>query len=277
MVKVMNNILTFDLEDWYHGNFLDSDNNQADPVDRVIEPTLKIIKILKDTSNKATFFVLGSVADKYPELIKKIYQEGHEIASHSFEHKLIYNLGRDKFAADVKKSVNILENIIGEKIYGYRAPYWSLYLQTDWAWDVLQKNGLLYDSSLYPYKTYLYGDNSIPRFKYDLNNYSLFEIPPSILKVLEIRIPFCGGFYFRVLPYWFVKWGINRINKLDKQPAVFYLHPYEIDIEKPKSSHGFKNNFILHANIKKTEQKLLNLLMDFKFVSIKDYYNLKLK
>ncbi len=273
----MNNILTFDVEDWYHGNFLDNGNNQVDSVDRVIEPTLKIIKILKETSNKATFFVLGCVADKYPELIKKIYQEGHEIASHSYEHKLIYNLDRDKFAADIKKSVNILENITGEKIYGYRAPYWSLYLRTDWAWDVLDKNDILYDSSLYPYKTYLYGDNSIPRFRYELSNCSLFEIPPSTLEVSKIRIPFCGGFYFRVLPYWFVKWGINRINKLDKQPAVFYLHPYEIDVKKPKSSQGLRNNFILHANIKKAEQKLFNLLTDFKFVSIKDYYDLKSK
>ncbi len=275
----MNNILTFDVEDWYHGNFLDNNNNnnRAGTIDRVIEPTLKIINILKETSNKATFFVLGCVADKYPELIKEIYQEGHEIASHSYEHKLIYNLDRDEFATDIKKSVDILENIIGEKIYGYRAPYWSLYLQTDWAWDVLRKNGLLYDSSLYPFKTYLYGDNNIPRFKYYLSNSSLFEIPPSILEVLKIRIPFCGGFYFRVLPYWFVKWGINRINKYEKQPAVFYLHPYEIDAKKPKSSQGFRNNFILHVNIKKAEQKLSNLLRDFKFVSIREYYNFKLK
>ena len=271
----MNNILTFDLEDWYHGNFI-YDNNRTDYFDRVVEPTLKIINLLKETDNKATFFVLGCVADRYPQLIKKIHNEGHEIASHSYEHKLIYNLNRDEFAADIKKSVDILEKIIGEKICGYRAPYWSLHLKIDWAWNVLQENGLLYDSSLYPFKTYLYGDNKNPRFKYDLNNGSLVEIPPSTLEIGRIRIPFCGGFYFRVLPYWFVKWSINRINKHDKQPAIFYLHPYEIDVKKPRSSQGFKNNFILHANIKKAEKKLLKLLMDFKFVSIRDYYNLKL-
>ncbi len=273
----MDNILTFDIEDWYHGNFLENDHKQTDPIDRVTEPTLRILNHLKETSNKATFFVLGCVADKYPDLIKHICQEGHEIASHSYKHKLIYNLNRDAFASDIKKSLDTLENIIGEKVYGYRAPYWSLYLKTDWAWDVLRKNGFLYDSSLYPYKTYLYGDKSIPRFKFDLFHCSLFEVPPSVLEVMKMRIPFCGGFYFRILPYWFVKWGIKRINKIDKQPAIFYLHPYEIDVKKPKSSQGFRNNFILHANIKKAEKKLLDLLRDFHFVSIKNYYNLTLK
>jgi polysaccharide deacetylase family protein (PEP-CTERM system associated) len=269
----MNNILTFDLEDWYHGNFLDN-NDQVHPVDRIVEPTLRIIDILRKTSNKATFFVLGCVADKHPELVKEVYREGHEIASHSYEHKFSYSRDRDRFATDVKESVDTLENIIGAKIYGYRAPYWSLYLETDWAWEVLRQNGLLYDSSLYPYRTYLYGDSTIPRFRFDLHNCSLFEIPPSILEISKVRIPFCGGFYFRILPYRFVKWGISRTNQLDKQPAVFYLHPYEIDVEKPRSSQGIRNNFILHANIKRAERKLWSLLMDFSFVSIRDYYNL---
>lgn len=270
----MKNILTFDLEDWYHGNFLDNGENN---IDRLVEPTLKILKILKDTANRATFFVLGCVAEKYPDLIKKIHKQGHEIASHSFEHKLIYNRDRNEFARDIEKSVKVLENIIEDKIFGYRAPYWSLNFNTNWAWKILYQNGMTYDSSVYPYKTYLYGDSNAPRFKYNVNcdkNCSLLEIPPSTIEIWGKRIPFCGGFYFRILPYWFIKWGINRINNLDKQPAVFYLHPYEIDVNKPKSSKGFRNNFILHANIKKAEKKLWRLLKDFRFVSIKEFYYL---
>jgi polysaccharide deacetylase family protein (PEP-CTERM system associated) len=269
----MNNILTFDIEDWYHGNFLD-DSSHMDPVDRVVEPTLKITSMLRDTSNKATFFVLGCVADKHPGLIKEISREGHEIASHSYEHRLAYDLDPGVFAEDIKRSVGTLEDIVGEKIRGYRAPYWSLYRNTDWAWDVLEENGLLYDSSLYPYKTYLYGDNTIPRFRFDLAKSPLFEVPPSTLEISRMRIPFCGGFYFRVLPYWFVRWGIKRINRSEDEPAMFYLHPYEIDPAKPRSSQGLRNNFILHANVKRTEGKLVRLLTDFQFVSIRDYYGL---
>ena len=270
----MRNILTFDLEDWFHGNFLFEENEDIYSESRVLEPTIRLLELLEKTGNRATFFVLGSVAKNFPQLIKKIANEGHEIASHGFLHRLVYKLSPDEFEEDVQRSISLLEHLAGIKIIGYRAPYWSIYPDMKWAFKVLSSAGLKYDSSVYPFKTYLYGSNQAPRFQYAINlndEKAIIEIPPSVLDFLYKRIPFCGGFYFRLFPYWFVKWGIKRINRIEHQPAVFYLHPYEIDIKKTRNSKGFKNNFILHVNIKKAEKKLKKLLTDFRFISIKAY------
>ena len=215
---VLRNLLTFDLEDWYHGNFIYNDTSNIDKVDRVVEPTLKILELLKNTGNYATFFVLGCVAEKYADLIKQIYNQGHEIASHSYNHNIVYNLKPEEFSQDLEKSIKILEKTINDKIIGYRAPYWSVNKDMDWAWPILKQNGIRYDSSIYPFKTYLYGDNDAPRFKYEISLQKanrLIEIPPTTLEVCKKRIPFCGGFYFRLLPYQLVKWGIKRVNKSD--------------------------------------------------------------
>jgi len=269
--------MTFDLEDWYHGNFLfDEYGALANEGDRVEEPTERILAMLRETNNTATFFVLGEIAEKFPGLIQKIHNQGHEIASHSFEHKLVYNLSKESFQKDLEKSINVLQNLIDEPIIGYRAPYWSVRSELEWFWDALKKFGIKYDSSLYPYKTYLYGDNGYPRFHYTIPtsvNGPINEIPPSTLELMDVRIPFCGGFYFRLLPYRIIKYGFNHINKKNEKPAIFYLHPYEIDINKPKSSKGIRNNFILNVNIKRAEKKLYNLFNDFEFVSIKEFYS----
>ena len=269
----MQNLLTFDLEDWYHGNFVYDDSISIKKTDRIVEPTEKILRLLKSTNNKATFFVLGCAAAKFPHLIRKIYDEGHEIASHGFNHNLVYKLSGPSFAADVKRSIEILEKIIKNKIIGYRAPYWSLNRNMDWAFEILHENGILYDSSIYPFKTYLYGDSQAPRFRHEirLGSSAVIELPPSTLSFFRQRLPFSGGFYFRLLPYKFTRWSISKINKKEKEPVVFYLHPYEMDINKPRSSKGFRNNFILEANVHKAEDKLKRLLRDFQFVSIRTY------
>jgi polysaccharide deacetylase family protein (PEP-CTERM system associated) len=273
----MKNILTFDLEDWYHGNFLhDEYGNNASNEDRVIDPTTRILDMLKQTQNTATFFILGEVAEKYPELIREIHRRGHEVASHCYEHRLVYNRTKEDFSCDLEKSVRVLEEIVQEPVLGFRAPYWSVYRENEWVWEVLHAQGIKYDSSLYPFRTYLYGDNCFPRFRYQIQtsvNGRLEEIPPTTLDFYGRRLPFCGGFYFRILPYWFVKWAINRVNRIEQQPVVFYLHPYEIDKNKPRSSNGWRNNFILHANVKKTESKLRRLLTDFRFVSVREFFH----
>ncbi|MDW7680590.1 MAG: polysaccharide deacetylase family protein [bacterium] len=268
----MQNLLTFDLEDWYHGNFLDMDEEISPKNDRVVEPANRILELLETTANKATFFVLGCVAERYPDLIKKIHNQGHEIASHGYNHRLVYKITPDEFSSDLQKSLDVLQQITNEKVIGYRAPYWSIYPEMDWAWKILAQHGIEYDSSVYPFRTYLYGDNRAPRFKhhFSVNGFgNIVEIPPTVAKIAKKRIPFCGGFYFRLLPYRIVKILINRINLREKQPIVFYLHPYEIDYSKTKSSRGMKNNFILHVNVKKARAKLSRLLTEFQFNSIK--------
>ena len=265
----MQNFLTFDLEDWYHGNFL-FDKGEADYTEsRVLEPTLRLLEILRQTKSYATFFTLGVVAEKFPGLIEKIVEDGHEVASHGYYHKLVYKLEPDEFKRDIDRSIRVLERLTGKKVLGFRAPYWSIYPDMKWAFETLKAAGLQYDSSVYPFKTYLYGDNAAPRFRYeiDCSHGTLKEFPPSVMEKFKMRIPFSGGFYFRLFPLWLIRKAITDINKKEKQPVVFYLHPYEIDPRKNRNSKGFKNNFILHVNVKKAEIKLRKLLAQFNFIS----------
>ena len=271
----MFNILTFDIEDWYHAKLVHrSVSEWQNYKDRVVEPTLKILKLLSRTNNKATFFVLGYVAEMFPELVQKITNEGHEVASHSYGHQLIYNLNEKKFTEDLKRSKNIIEDILGEQILGYRAPSWSFNESTAWVWNILYENGFRYDSSLFPFKVFLYGSNSHPRFLHQKEieqGKVIFEIPPSVIERFGKRIPCSGGFYFRTLPYWFIRFALNCINKKEHQPAVVYLHPWEIDLDQPRFTIGLRNRFIQYHNLNKTEIKLKHLLNEFKFTSIKDY------
>ncbi len=273
----MKNILTFDIEDWYHPNLADKDLLGAGPFeDRVEEPTLRILNILDETHNKATFFVVGDIAEKFPDLVREIVRRGHEVGSHGYRHNLVYDYTEAQFETDLGNSVRLLEKITGRKVLGYRAPSWSLGEKTPWAWDAMHDLGLQYDSSLYPFKTFLYGDSTSSRFEYNLTlsgDKPFREIPPSVAEVLGRRVPFSGGFYFRVVPYVFLKAGIRQYNRAG-QPAVVYLHPWEIDVEQPRLKPDALKRFILYANLKRTEKKLRRLLTDFRFISIKDHWGL---
>ncbi len=270
----MMNLLTFDIEDWYHPNLVSHDSMDISKYeDRVVEPTLRIINMLAETNNKATFFVLGEVAMKFPELIQEIVKKGHEVGSHGYRHNLIYNYTKYQFETDINKSVKLLENTINQKILGYRAPSWSLNEKTPWVWEVLNAFGFEYDSSMYPYKTFLFGNNNSPRFEYDIelqNGSKIKEIPPSAAEIMKKRVPFAGGFFLRVAPVWYIDWCIKQYNELGK-PAVIYLHPWEIDVGQPRLPLSKKDRFITYANLNKAEEKLFRLLKKFKFESIKNY------
>ena len=272
----MKNIMTFDIEDWYHANYEEVDSSVcATYEERVQEPTRKILQLLKKTKTSATFFVLGHVAERFPKLISEIADEGHEVASHGYNHKLVYKQTREEFIEDIGKSKHILENIIGEKIIGYRAPSWSVSVsKTPWAWKSLKDVGFLYDSSIFPFKTFLYGDGKSNPYSHEIyleGNKSIYEAPPSIIKFFNARFPFSGGFYFRLLPLKVIEFGIRRLNR-KSCPAILYLHPREIDTEQPKLRLNFRNNFIHYYNIKNTENKLCRLLSRHKFTSIEDMF-----
>jgi len=269
------NILTFDVEEGYHSNLVDSNISEwGGYEDRIVEPTLRILKLLSQTGNTATFFILGAVAEKFPELIRRIKSQGHEIASHGYGHKLVYGQNREEFVDDLLRSKNIVKEIIGENPIGYRAPSWSFNENTDWIWEALYENGFRYDSSKFPFKTFLYGSHSNPRFLHGIeieHGKEIWEIPPSTTRIFGKNVPFSGGFYFRSLPYWFIKYGINRVNKVEHRAAVLYLHPWELDPGQPKLSSGIRHRFIQYYNLGKTEQKLSRLLHEFRFVSIKHF------
>lgn len=272
----MQNILTFDVEDWYHVNYEKVDRLKTRSSEsRVQEPTRKILQILRDSNNTATFFVLGSIAQSFPKLVIEIMNEGHEIASHGYNHELVYNHSQKDFIEDIKKSKEIIEDLIGESIIGYRAPSWSVSMTaTPWVWKSLKKTGFLYDSSIFPFRTFLYGSGkSNPYFHVIFleNGEKIFEVPPSVIQFCRKRIPFSGGFYFRFWPLKIIELSVKHLNR-KKHPAVLYLHPREIDINQPKLNLKLRDYFIQYYNIKSTEKKLVSLLSSYKFTSIKNMY-----
>ncbi len=269
------NILTFDIEDWYHCTFLNIPEKEWDKCEGRIEPQIEeILKLLKETDNKATFFTVALLASRYPQLMKRIVSEGHELAYHSYSHKMLTEQTAEEFERDLNKSLDIFSSISQQKIVGFRAPYWSVNDKNkDFVVRILKKYGFLYDSSIFPFKTFQYGDDKAFRHPNILNvegGVSIYEIPPAILEYADFRIPFSGGFYFRILPYAFIKRGIKRINT-EGYPAVVYLHPYDMDPEQPRIIKGFKERIIMYTNQKGCGKKFKKLLDNFRFGRMDEY------
>ncbi|AET70697.1 polysaccharide deactylase family protein, PEP-CTERM locus subfamily [Desulfosporosinus orientis DSM 765] len=274
----MKNILTIDLEEWFHANYHDDvfDNHKTYEV-RILQNTERLLSLFEEHNAKATFFALGYVAEKHPRLIQKITDAGHEIASHGYAHQLVYQQTPSEFRADVRKAKGLVEDIIGKPIKGYRAPSWSITSKSLWAWEILQDLGFDYDASVFPIQTYLYGLPSAPRFtyhpKYEGTPLSLLEVPSSTIRILNKNIPFAGGFYFRVLPYIIISQSIRMLNK-EGQPAIVYLHPREIDPEQPRLNLSVKESLIHYFGVNGCEKKLTRILKKFELTSIEEYYEL---
>jgi len=263
------NALSIDLEDWYHGVL---QINYADwhQYENRLEKSLSLIlNLLNRHHAHATFFVLGDIANKFPEFIKLIVENGHEIASHGYYHRSIFKQTPQEFKEDVSRSKKVLESITGLTIKGYRAPFFSITKETLWALDILKELGFKYDSSIFPTKNFLYGISDAPQTIYKVADGSLIEFPLSVIKKCRITIPICGGFYLRMLPYLLIKWGISSFND-SLGPTVVYLHPWELDVEKPKINipMSFKWKIIYECNIKTMKKKIERLLDDFQFTTI---------
>ncbi|MCP5006760.1 MAG: DUF3473 domain-containing protein, partial [Planctomycetes bacterium] len=218
---------------------------------------------------KGTFFILGWVAEKYPELVKDIDTDGHEIACHSYRHRLVYDCSPHEFRNDLVKARDILEDITGKKVFGYRAPSYSITSKSLWAFEILSELGFTYDSSIFPISHDRYGIPDSPRFKYALPDHDLTEYPISTAKILGTKVPVSGGGYLRLFPYWFTKFALRKINHSESQPFIFYIHPWEIDPEQPriKGASTF-SRFRHYNNLEKTEKRFTRLLQDFQFAPI---------
>lgn len=272
----MINAFSVDLEYWWSNEFLKGHQFEKNP-NHIFQSTNKLLELLDRYNTKATFFVLGSVAREFPELVEKIYQEGHEIASHGCTHKPIYEMDQVGFEDEIKQSVKIIYKITGEKPRGFRAPSFSINNDTRWAFDVLEKYKFKYDSSIFPIKTMLYGLPNAPLGIYrpskdDLNkddpDGKLLEFPMSVMRVLGKNIPLAGGFYLRTIPSWFLKAGLKKINKT--RPFITYIHPREIDPDIPVINMPWKDKFIVYNGVNSTLKKLDVLLKNFKFTSIEE-------
>ena len=265
------NIMSVDLEDYY----CDLPFSEWSKYDsRVVENTEKILELFEKYNVNATFFVLGYIAEKFPELIKKISGLGHEISSHTYSHMDLRKVSKEEFKEDFFKSKNILEKITGGKVEGFRAPFFSINKNNYWVFEILSKN-LTYDSSIFPVKTQLYGIPKAPRtiYKPSLENIieddkhgKLIEIPMATHKIPLIgNVPIAGGFYLRLFPYWYMKWGIKKMNK-EGNPAMLYIHPKDLDPEMPRIK---EYNWYYYYNLKSASKKFESLLKDFKFGSVK--------
>ena len=266
----MQNFFCIDLEDWYNANLVQCDaNTNLEP--RVVENTNALLALLERYEVKATFFVLSSIAESYPDLIKLIEEKGHEIASHGYSHQLIYTQTQDEFRADIRRAKRILDEICSLPVIGYRAPSWSITEQSLWALQILHEEGFSFDSSIFPFKNFLYGIANAPRFPYRTTLYNeeadMLEIPPSTIRIAKINFPFSGGFYFRVLPYQIIRYCIKRLNK-QGHPVAMYIHPWEIDPNTPKLKLSFRDLFIQYYGISGCSKKLEKLFREFSFTCL---------
>ena len=274
----MDNILTIDLEEWFHANYHDDvfDPQKTYEV-RIVQNMERLLTLFSEHQAKATFFVLGYVAEQHPQLIREIAAAGHEIATHGYAHQLVYQQTPDVFKEDVSQAKKRVEDLIGKSVKGYRAPSWSITAKSLWAWDVLEELGFVYDASVFPIETYLYGLPSSPRFpyhpQYNGRILNLLEVPSSTVRIFNKNIPFAGGFYFRALPYPLIAQGIKKVNK-EGHPAIVYLHPREIDPGQPRLTLSLKESLIHYYGISGCEQKLIRILKKFKFTSIEGYLGL---
>ena len=262
--------LTIDVEDWFHilGFKGELDISQWDKLEsRVYINTRKILQILSEYDVHATFFILGWVAEKYPELIREIAKHGHEIGSHGYSHQLIYSMTQEQFRQDVQKSIELIILCIGNPPVGYRAPGFSITSNTLWALNILADLGFKFDSSIFPAKRShggIYNANITHYVHRAPSGNTIIEFPISVYRLFNIRFCFSGGGYLRILPVSFVAHCYRRIQQ-DNRPLLFYLHPREIDPTHPRMSMKLYKRFKSYTNLSKTESKLRWLLRNFQF------------
>jgi len=270
----MKNILTFDIEEWFHANYCDISSPDSCKDSNFRANMEKILELCSDNNCKATFFVLGCIGENYRDIVRMISDEGHDVASHGYCHELAYNQTREEFIEDVKKSVTILEDVIGKRVFGYRAPSWSIIERNLHYLEALEEIGLKYDASVFPVKTFLYGIpdacKTVHKPTIDGRELELYEIPTSVFSIMGKNLGYSGGFYFRVLPYPFIKKFIERSNK-GNIPAVVYLHPREIDKSEQRLKLPLKESFIHYYNIKGTHGKLEKTMKKFEFTSVRNF------
>lgn len=267
--KTLTHCLSFDVEEHFQVSGFESPMRRKhweNFESRVEQNTDAILDILAARRFKATFFVLGWVAERNAGLVRRLAAEGHEIASHGYGHELITAQTPQAFREDIRKAKRILEDLIGGPVYGYRAPSFSITQETRWALPILVEEGYAYDSSVFPVFHDRYGmpGANPQRHQLETSSGTLWELPPSTIKVGGVRVPVAGGGYFRLFPYPMLRWMLRRIEG-QGQPLVVYLHPWELDPGQPRMQGPMLSRFRHYVNIGKTKERLASLLSDFDF------------
>lgn len=235
---------------------------------RVVDNTKRTMDLLDRHNVKATFFIVGWVADKFPELVRDAKSRGHELACHSYWHRTIYSLQPEEFREDIRMCRTAIEQAAGDRVVGFRAPSWSITRTCMWALDILAEEGFTYDSSIYPIVHDLYGVPGAQRFPYTHqlpNGHELPEYPPATVQRFGVNLPAAGGGYLRILPWQYTRWVMRQLERESPHPVVVYFHPWEIDPEQPRIQGKLKSRFRHYTNLGKMEDRLSKLMQTFAF------------
>ncbi len=259
------NAFTVDLEDWYQGLEIDV-REWGRFEDRIHVGTEKLLDLLAAARVKATFFVLGHVAEHHADLVRSVHAAGHEIGTHGYAHQFVYRLGREAFKKDLLLSLEKLDRAVGTSVAGHRAPFFSITADADWAFDVLADCGLTYDSSVFPVRNYRYGIPGASRWPFEVRA-GLTEVPLSTLCAAGRKIPLGGGAYFRIFPYAVTRYGLRQINA-SGNAAIFYIHPWELDLEHPRVDLPRRIGVTHYWNLAASTGRLRRLLAEFRFTTM---------
>jgi polysaccharide deacetylase family protein (PEP-CTERM system associated) len=268
--------MTVDVEDYFHVAALAEsiDRSRWEEMEyRAEASTRRLLDLFEQNDIHATFFVLGWVARRSPDLIREIHRRGHEVASHGMSHKLVYDQTPEEFSRETYEAKALLEDIIGEPVLGYRASTYSITKRCLWALDILKEAGFAYDSSIFPIRHDLYGIPDAPVMPSRIGTpkgASIVEFPMSTAPMFGARIPVSGGGYFRLLPYWLTRAGLSKLNIELQRPFIFYLHPWEVDPDQPRVQAGWKSRLRHYTNLDQCEARLRRLVTEFRFGRVRD-------
>jgi polysaccharide deacetylase family protein (PEP-CTERM system associated) len=265
------NVLSIDVEEYFHGVEFEA----AVPLEqrgmlpsRVEENIDRVLALLHDHQVHASFFTVGQIAEQHPGMLRRIAAEGHEIACHSYRHELVFRQSADEFRSDARRAKGVLEDITGTEVVGYRAPNYSIRSDQQWAYDILLEEGFRYDSSIYPIVHDRYGQVGAPRFPYEIRkngSRTLIEFPIGTVSFYGINFPIGGGGYFRLLPEFLTRYGIQRVNEKERHPVMFYFHPWELDSNQPRPPMPWYHRFRHYVGLTRQEAKLSQLLRYLRF------------
>ena len=264
------NAFTIDFEDWYQGLEIPHTDWEGYE-DRIPDSGRRLLRVMAESGTRGTFFILGTLAERHPDLVREVADAGHEIATHGWSHTLVYKMTPETFRDELERSIRILEAVSGQTIVGHRAPFFSITKQSLWALPILAELGIRYDSSIFPVLNYRYGIEDAPRWPYELpsNGRPMTEFPITTWRVLGRNVPVAGGAYFRIYPYAFTKLALGAINR-GGHPFTFYLHPWEIDAAHPRIPLPRRIALTHYVNLGATERRLRRLLRDFRFAPMKE-------
>jgi polysaccharide deacetylase family protein (PEP-CTERM system associated) len=270
------NVLSVDVEDYFHVEAFASHiryeqwDSFTPRVDRNVK---RVLELFARHGARGTFFILGWVATKFPRLVQEIVRAGHEVGSHGYKHSRLHVLTPDEFRRDIKDAAAALSDQVQRPIRCYRAPSFSIVRSTMWAFDVLGEEGISFDSSIFPVRHDLYGFPEAERFPswyLSSNGDRIFEFPPSTIRYRNQNIGIGGGGYLRLMPYGLTHWAVGHINEVERQPAMIYFHPWEIDPGQPQIRSGRRSILRHYTNLSTMEGKIERLLQDFRFSSLSE-------